>query len=281
MSPAPTHLDDPRSPLRLRTLALGAAVLVAFGLITLGDAAVGEARYSRGSGTLQSTARPLAGEVIVIDPGHNPGNAAHAAQINRAVDFGAGMKPCDTTGTATLDGYTEAAYTLDVAYRVRTLLRAEGATVILTHTATKPAWGPCITERAAIGNRSNAAAAVSIHADGGPSSGRGFTTIIPAAPIPAVGLTRAMIARDRKLAIAVRGAYRSATGMPYSTYLGTRAIYASNAYGGTNLSRVPKIFIETGNMRNRTDAALLESSAFRQRAARGIAAGIALFVGNR
>jgi N-acetylmuramoyl-L-alanine amidase len=91
----------------------------------------------------------LSGKVIVIDPGHNPGNARHAGQINRPVDFGAGMKPCDTTGTATLDGYTEAAYTLDVAYRVRALLRAAGASVILTHSRTRPAWGPCITERAA------------------------------------------------------------------------------------------------------------------------------------
>jgi N-acetylmuramoyl-L-alanine amidase len=226
-------------------------------------------------------AHPLSGKVIVIDPGHNPGNASHPAQINSPVEFGAGTKPCDTTGTATLDGYAEADYTLDVAYRVRTLLRTAGARVILTHTRTQPAWGPCITERAAIGNRNNAAAAVSIHADGGPTGGRGFSTIIPAAPLPAIGLTSTMIAQDQKLAIAVRNAYQSATRMPYSTYLGTRGIYASNAYGGTNLSRVPKIFIETGNMRNGTDAARLESPAFRQRAARGIATGIAHFVANR
>jgi N-acetylmuramoyl-L-alanine amidase len=224
---------------------------------------------------------PLSGTVIVIDPGHNPGNASHPVQINRLVQFGAGVKPCDTTGTATIDGYAEATYTLDVAYRLRALLGAAGARVILTHTRTSPAWGPCITERAEIGNRYHAAAAVSIHADGGPSNGRGFSTIIPATPLPAIGLTGTMITHDRRLAIAIRNAYRSATGMPYSTYLGNRGIYASNAYGGTNLSRVPKIFIETGNMRNQTDAALLESPAFRQRAARGIASGIVRFVANR
>jgi N-acetylmuramoyl-L-alanine amidase len=158
------------------------------------------------------------------------------------------------------------------------LLRRAGAKVYLTHTATSPAWGPCITERAALGNQLHAAAAVSIHADGGPASGRGFSTIIPASPIPAVGLTSAMVAADLTLALAVRKAYASATRMPYSSYLGSQAIYRSNAYGGTNLSRVPKIFIETGNMRNATDAAMLQSSAFRQRAASGIANGIALFV---
>ena len=188
------------------------------------------------------------------------------------------MKPCDTTGTATNDGYAEASYTLDVSYRVVALLRKAGATVILTHTRSSPAWGPCITERAAIGNRSHAAAAISIHADGGPPSGRGFATIVPAAPLPAVGLTAAMIARDRRLAIAVRNAYAAATGMPVSSYLGSHGIFPSNAYAGTNLSRVPKIFIETGNMRNAGDAARLESAAFRQRAAVGIAAGIRAFV---
>jgi N-acetylmuramoyl-L-alanine amidase len=252
----------------------GATLLAGCCVAVLGGTSLAQAKAP-------SRAGPLTGKVIVIDPGHNPGNAGHAAQINRPVQFGAGVKACDTTGTATLDGYTEAAYSLDVAYRVRALLRSAGANVILTHTRTRPAWGPCITERAAIGNRNQADAAVSIHADGGPAGGRGFTTIIPASPLPAVGLTGTMIARDQKLAIAVRGAYRSATGMPYSTYLGTRAIYASNAYGGTDLSRVPKIFIETGNMRNRTDAALLESPAFRQRAADGIASGITRFVTGR
>jgi N-acetylmuramoyl-L-alanine amidase len=223
----------------------------------------------------------LAGIVIVIDPGHNPGNSRYPSEINRQVPYGAGMKPCDTTGTATNDGYSEAAYTLDVFYRVVALLRAQGATVVLTHTRTSPPWGPCITERAAIGNRRHAAAAISIHADGGPPRGRGFSTIIPAAPTPSVGLTSSMIAADLKLALDVRNAYLAAYGMRYSSYLGSLGVYRSNAYGGTNLSHVPKIFIETGNMRNATDAGLLESATFRQRAARGIASGIARFVARR
>jgi N-acetylmuramoyl-L-alanine amidase len=39
--------------------------------------------------------------------------------------------------------------------------------------------GPCIDERAAIGNRAHAAVGVSIHADGGPVTGRGFHVIYP------------------------------------------------------------------------------------------------------
>jgi N-acetylmuramoyl-L-alanine amidase len=152
---------------------------------------------------------------------------------------------------------------------------------VLTRTATRPAWGPCITQRAAIGNRVHADAAVSIHGDGGPASGRGFFTIAPSGPLPGAGLTGAMVARDVVLAMAVRDAYGRATGLPVSSYAGQNGVLRSDAYGGTNLSHVPKIFIETGNLRNAQDAALLLDPAFQARAAAGIVRGIADFLGRR
>ena len=48
----------------------------------------------------------------------------HTTEINRQVDIGTNSKECDTTGTATNAGYTEAEFTLDVAHRLRTLLRS-------------------------------------------------------------------------------------------------------------------------------------------------------------
>jgi N-acetylmuramoyl-L-alanine amidase len=232
--------------------------------------------------TAAARSRALRGKVIVLDPGHNPGNAAHAAEINQQVWAGVpengGRKACDTTGTSTDAGFPEALYTWDVTRRVGAILRADGLRVIYTRTANIPAWGPCINERAAIGNRAHAAAAVSIHGDGGPASGRGFFTITPAAPILATGLTAAMVAADGRLALAVRNAYHQTTGVPYSNYLGSAGIYRSNEYGGTNLSHVPKVFIETANMRNASDAALIVLPAFRQSAALGIAHGIESFI---
>ena len=47
---------------------------------------------------------------------------------------------------------------------------------------------------------------------------------------------------------------------------------------GLNLSHVPKVFIETGNMRNTTDAARLGDPSFRQAAAESIAAALAEFL---
>ena len=217
---------------------------------------------------------PLAGKTVVVDPGHNGGNFAHAREINRLVNAGTLYKPCDTTGASTADGYTEAAYNFGVALRLRAALRAEGAHVILTRTS-NDGWGPCITTRAAIGNRAHADAALSIHADGGPSTGRGFHVIYP----PSIrGLTDDIAAPSRRLALDVRAAFRAGTGMPYSTYIGARGLDVRSDLGGLNLSDVPKVFVETGNMRNGTDAALLESSAFREREAQALAAGLTAFL---
>lgn len=212
----------------------------------------------------------------MIDPGHNGRNYAHTAEINRLVDIGNGTKACDTTGTSANDGYTESSYNLDVAERLAALLRAGGASVILTRT-TDDGWGPCIDERAAIGNKAHAAVAISIHADGS-VTGRGFHVIEPAS-LP--GLTDAIAGPSARLALDVRDAYASGTGMPFATYIGHDGLDQRSDLGGLNLSKVPKVFIESGNLRNPTDAALLESPAFRAKAAVAIGAGIQAFLSGR
>jgi len=216
----------------------------------------------------------LAGRTVVIDPGHNGQNWAHTAEINRLVDIGNGTKACDTTGTATRDGYSEAAYNLDVAQRLSSLLTAAGGRVVLTRSDNN-GWGPCINERAAIGNDAHADAAISIHADGS-TVGRGFHVIYPAS-LP--GLTDAIVAPSERLAVDIRDAYAAGTGVPYSTYIGRAGLDQRSDLGGLNLSRVPKVFIETGNMDNASDAALLEDPGFRQRVAQSLLAGLQAYLG--
>ncbi|MCU1448799.1 MAG: cell wall hydrolase/autolysin [Acidimicrobiales bacterium] len=206
----------------------------------------------------------------MIDPGHNGGNASHPAEINRLVDAVTERKPCDTAGTATNDGYAESAYTFDVSQRLKRLLDEAGAHVVLTRTS-DTGVGPCITERAAIGNRAKADAAVSVHADGGPPGGRGFHVIEPAL---VAGHTEPILAPSHRLALLLRKAYAAGTGMPPSTYIGHDGLDVRSDLGGLNLSTVPKVFIETGNMRNATDAPLLKSPDFRQRAAAAIFAAL-------
>jgi N-acetylmuramoyl-L-alanine amidase len=231
------------------------------------------------TGAPTTTAAParasgLAGRVVVIDPGHNGANGANPGVINQPVPAGGFTKPCDTTGTATDAGYSETAYNFDVATRMVPILAAQGIKVVLTRPS-NTGVGPCVNQRAAIGNANHADAAISIHADGGPAGGRGFHVIQPAL-VP--GYTNGIVAPSHQLALAVRAGFLAGTGMPYSTYIGVQGLDTRSDLGGLNLSTVPKVFIETGNMRNATDAALLSSPAFRQRAAQALAQGIEAFL---
>jgi N-acetylmuramoyl-L-alanine amidase len=216
----------------------------------------------------------LSGRVIVLDPGHNGLNGAFPAVINQPVNIITGTKECDTTGTETASGYTESEYNFDVAARAEAILEAEGATVILTRPDNNGV-GPCINQRAAIANQAHADASVSIHADGGPPGGRGFDVIQPA-PIP--GYNADIVPPSDRLGVDLRNDFLAVTGMPVSDYAGVQGLDTRSDLGGLNLSTVPKVLIETGNMQNGTDAALLESPSFRQLVAAGIAQGISDFV---
>lgn len=213
------------------------------------------------------------GHVIVIDAGHNGGNGAHAAEISRSVFIGTHTRACDTTGTETADGYPEHAYNLDVALRLRDVLVAAGAQVVMVRTDDS-GWGPCIDERARIGNRVHAEAGISVHADGGPRAGHGFHVNTPA---NIVGYTDDIYAASHRLGTALRDAYAAGTEMPPATYIGANGLVGRRDFGGLNLSDVPKVLFETGNMQNSTDAALLENAGYRQRVAAALAAGFAKY----
>ncbi|MGW2147246.1 N-acetylmuramoyl-L-alanine amidase [Nonomuraea bangladeshensis] len=280
--------------------ALAASVLAACGLIASacggagsGGAATGQAApATAGSPQAQTTqetspaeqspgkqsppkAKPLEGKVIVLDPGHNGNNYRHPEIINRQVDVLTEKKACDTTGTSTNNGYSEAAFTWDVSTRLAKILRERGATVKLTR-SNNTGVGPCITERAAIGNKAGADAAISIHADGAGPRDHGFHIIMPK---KINGPVDKVVAKSSRLGVDVRDAYRKGTGIPYSTYIGRNALDYRKDLGGLNLSTVPKIFIETGNMRNAGDAAKLSSPAFRQRIAVALANGLQHYLG--
>ncbi|MBD0708875.1 MULTISPECIES: N-acetylmuramoyl-L-alanine amidase [unclassified Streptomyces] len=222
--------------------------------------------------------RLLAGRTIVIDPGHNTGNARHTAEINRKVNIGTTRKECDTTGTATNAGYSEASFTLDVSRRLRDLLTARGAKVVLTHDGDRP-WGPCIDERARIGNNARADAVVSVHADGSAAGHRGFHVILPARVHAGGADTSRIVAPSRVLGEKIRDRFARATGTSPANYIGGgTGLDVRGDLGGLNLSTVPKVFVECGNMRDPADARLLTSASWRQKAALGLAEGITTYL---
>jgi len=223
--------------------------------------------------TSTTTGEPLAGRTVVLDPGHNGMNWAHPEEINRQVDIGTGVKACNTTGTSTEDGYAEASFTWEVAQRTVPLLEALGATVLLTRSDNE-GWGPCITERAALGNEAGADVAISIHADGGAAEGRGFHVIYP----PVVdGLTDDIAEDSRRLAETLHAAYQ-ATGMPIADYIADGGFSVRDDLGGLTLSDVPVVFLEAGNMRNVEDAALLGDADFQQLIAEAITEAVVTFL---
>ncbi|MFE1776446.1 N-acetylmuramoyl-L-alanine amidase [Streptomyces sp. NPDC059008] len=230
------------------------------------------------NGTAGPRRGDLKGRTVVIDPGHNPRNRDHGREIARLVDIGNERKECDTTGTATNDGYSEASFTLDVARRARTLLERRGAKVVFTQDGDRP-YGPCVDERAALGNKAHADAALSLHADGSGTGNRGFHVILPARVTAGSADTSAIVKPSRKLGEGLARRFMAATGSEPSNYIGGgTGLDVRSDLGGLNLSRVPKVFIECGNMRDPKDAAQLTDPKWRQKAALGITEGITDFL---
>jgi N-acetylmuramoyl-L-alanine amidase len=216
---------------------------------------------------------PLAGKIAGVDPGHNGRNYSDPGYIDRPIWNGREQEACDTTGTETDGGYTEAQFNFNVAEYLAGDLRAEGATVVLTRTSNSGV-GPCVTTRSQIIDRAQANVAIDIHADGGPPGGRGFAILEPVADGPNDRVIGASKAFGRMLL----ERYHDLTGMPVSDYDGTDGISARDNLAGLNLTTVPKVLIECGNMRNATDAALLTRPSFQRLAARALAQAIASYL---
>jgi N-acetylmuramoyl-L-alanine amidase len=90
--------------------------------------------------------------------------------------------------------------------------------------------GPCVDQRAALANAMHPDAIVSIHADGGPASGRGSHVNYSSPPLndaqagPAVRLAQAM--RDSLVA----------AGLQPATYVGSNGLYGRTDLAGLNLA---------------------------------------------
>jgi N-acetylmuramoyl-L-alanine amidase len=281
--PAPSDRVSRRSVLKMVTGVAVAGGLAGAGWVasTRGRhtaRATDDARRVRAPGT--TTAPPhaasggvLADMVVGIDPGHNGDNWSDPSYINSLVWNGVEQETCDTTGTETAAGYTEAQFAFNVAQYLAGNLRALGATVVLTRT-TNGGIGPCITQRAGIINMAHADVAVSIHADGGPVDGRGFSILEPVAD----GVNDAVISSSQTLGDHVRSAFLSETPMPVSDYYGVNGVVPRGDLGGLNLTTVPKVMVECGNMQNPTDAALLVTDEFQQQSATALAKAITTFL---
>ena len=226
----------------------------------------------------RTAAEPLAGRVVVIDPGHQLGNHNYPRKINRLVPAGGFRKPCNSTGTETRGGFPEATFAWRVSRVLAGRLRAQGAHVVLTRTSNRQdRWGPCVDERGRKGNRIGADLKISIHGDGADVRGaHGFHVI---APTDRKKWTHDIYPASRRLAKIERSALRAA-GVPVANYAaGGDGLDYRGDLGTLNLSDVPTVMVELGNMRNVRDAHRMTSRKGRAAYARALASGVISFLG--
>lgn len=217
----------------------------------------------------------LAGAVVVLDPGHNGGNARHLVEIRRQVDAGGFLKDCNTTGTAA-GGVTESAVNWQLAQLVAAGLRARGARVELTRTDDE-GWGPCVDERAALATRWGADLLLSLHADGAPSGEHGFHVIRPG-ELP--GYTDDIVEESAALASTVKEGLVAA-GLTPATYRGRDGVDVRTDLGTLNRADVPAVLVECGNLRHPGDLTLLTTPEGREQVAQGLVAGVVRHLSSR
>jgi N-acetylmuramoyl-L-alanine amidase len=211
----------------------------------------------------------IAGMAVFLDPGHN---GVVDASITRQVTNGrGGTKQCNTSGTTTSSGYPEHAFTWDVVGRIAAALNELGVRTQLSR-ENDSSVGPCVDQRAALGNAMRPDAIVSIHADGGPPSGHGFHVNYSSPP-----LNDAQSGPAIQLAHTMRDAL-AASGMQPANYIGSDGLYGRADLAGLNLAEYPAILVELGNMRNAEDAAKIESPDGRAQYAGAVVKGITAYL---
>jgi N-acetylmuramoyl-L-alanine amidase len=222
----------------------------------------------------RSAAEPanIAGMIVFLDPGHN---GANDASITRQVTDGrGGTKDCQTSGNNTNDGYPEHTFTWDVVLHIRAMLNQLGVRTAMSR-GNDNALGPCVDERAAMANAIHPNAIVSIHADGGPPTGRGFHVNYSAPPLNA-----AQAGPSIQLARVMRDQLQN-SGIPPANYIGTDGLDGRGDLAGLNLAQYPAVLIELGNMKNPADSAVMTTPEGRQKYAAAVVQGIAGFLGTQ
>ncbi len=211
----------------------------------------------------------ISGTAVFLDAGHNAVNdASIAAQVPNGRG---GTKQCNTSGTATDDGYSEHAFNWAVVGLIQGELNQLGVHTQLSRD-NDSSVGPCVNERAALANAMHPDAIVSIHADGGPPSGRGFHVNYSNPP-----LNDAQGSPSVQLAHAIRDALVAAGYQP-STYVGSDGLYGRADLAGLNFAEFPAVLVELGNMKNADEAAQMESVDGRARYATAVTKGITAYL---
>lgn len=183
----------------------------------------------------------LSGKVVVIDPGHGGSDPGAIGKVM---------------------GVTDANVGLTVGQKLRDLLEAQGATVIMTRN-TDIRVG--LTDRPAMANAAEADLFVSIHANSSTKTDPNGIQVYYYAPSGNANLyAQSYIRKD--LASKVSSGLQAATG--------TKSVVMTSNLAVLRENDRPCILVETGFLSNAAEEALLATDEYRQKLANGIYQGI-------
>ena len=183
----------------------------------------------------------LQGKVIVIDPGHG---GSDPGAIGRVL------------------GVTDADLGLTIGQKLRTLLQAQGATVIMTRDSDIRVG---LSDRPAMSNKAEADLFISIHGNSAENTAAKGIQVYYYAPDTNANLMAQRFIRN-KLATEVSKSMQAATGSTSSVRTANYAVLRENDR--------PSILVEVGFVSNAEEEALLAEDSYRQKLANGIYQGV-------
>ena len=191
----------------------------------------------------------LAGKLIVVDPGHGGRDTGARDEFRTGQVY-------------------EKDITLAIGRRVRDVLAADGATVLMTRNDDS---FPPLMSRPAFANDHHADYFVSIHADSfGSQNARTGTTVY----------FHAQNGLCRQMAADIGRRVSQVSGIPYNGVKSDTIRFATG-FGVLRGSDMPAVLVETGYMNNDDDLAKLRDDATQQKIAEGIVAGIRDFIADQ
>ncbi len=207
-----------------------------------------------------------ASKVVVIDPGHQ-------LQANNSLEpVGPGsttMKAKVSAGTTSVNtGSPESALVLEIALKLRDVLKSRGIEVVMTRETQDVNISNA--ERAQLANESEADLFVRIHADG--ATDPAVNGILMLYPATISGWT------DDIAAESLRAATIALQEMLKDTGAKSRGLSARSDLSGFNWSDVPVILPEIGLMTNPAEDALLATDAYQDKLVAGLARSILCFL---
>jgi N-acetylmuramoyl-L-alanine amidase len=214
---------------------------------------------------IAGAAGAAAAALICLDPGH--GTPPAVGRQTEPIGPGSHTMKIKDGGGAP----GEAAVALAIARRTRSLLLARGYRVAMTRTGPTFRYGNGGNiARAQFCNRRHAALMVRIHADGSPDTSlHGVSTLVPARHR---GWTDDIYGASLRAGRALQKAVVASTGAA------DRGIVRRSDLTGFNWADVPAVLVEAGFLSSPTESRRLHTTAYRERVAAGLAAGVSAFI---